>query len=361
MKYCPECDELIPLDAVYCQYCGINTQDPDDKTNRTGGTNQSEGGSTPRSKSVSPQQIPFTQVLVTLLLLLVTFWGLSLSLTVVPIFINPDYTDYLLTVGISVQVILRALIAFLAIDGRYARGRGTIEGKIATAILSFIPVGALYSFLYAARSLSQRRQLPTLMSSSIGASALAAVLVISTYSPLAGVAAEIGTESIPVIENSPTQRQTAQSTRATATISSPTTDEPTLEVSNPQVSGFDENDCIAPADVGLDMEGETVEVCGKVTNYGELDCEWCPKGKVSYILLDKTFRIISYDWEFTFAWLGDCLKVSDKVEEFGGKPVLNFSRGEGYSGSKCYTDTQGELICNEGGYFQNYDNCSPTP
>lgn len=361
MKYCPECDELIPLDAVYCQYCGINTQDPDDKTNRMSGSNQSDDGSTTRSKSIPPQHIPLTQVLVSLLLLLVTFWGLSLSLTVVPIFIDPAYTAYLLTVGISVQVVLRILIAFLAIDGRYAQGRGTLEGKIATAILSFIPIGALYSFLYAARSLSQRRQLPTLMSSSIGASALAAVLVISTYSPLSGIAAEIGAESIPVIENNPTQRLTAQSATATATISSPTTEEPTLEVSNPQVLSPDENGCISPADVSLDMEGETVEVCGEVTNYGELDCEWCPKGKVSYILLDKSFRIISYDWEFTFAWLGDCLKVSDKVEVFGGKPVLNFSRGEGYSGSKCYTDTQGELVCNEGGYFQNDDSCSPTP
>jgi len=360
MKYCPECDELIPLDAVYCQYCGINTQDPDDKTNRISGSNEPDEGSDARSKSIPRQQIPFLQVLVSLLLLLVTFWGLSLSLTALPIFIDPSFTDYLLTVGISVQVALRILIAYLAIDGRYAQGRGTLEGKIATAILSFIPVGALYSFLYAARSISQRRQLPTLMSSSIGASALAAVLVISTYSPLSGVAAEIGTETIPVVENNPTRKETVQSATATSTIS-PTSDEPTLEVSNPQVASSSENGCISPAEVSIDMEGETIEVCGKVTNYGELDCEWCPKGKVSYILLDKSFRIISYDWEFTFAWLGDCLKVSDTVETFGGKPVLNFSRGEGYSGSKCYNDSQGELICNEGGYFQNYDKCSPTP
>lgn len=360
MKYCPECDELIPLDAVYCQYCGINTQDPDDKTNRSSSSNKTDMGSDARSKRTPRQHVPFSQVLVSLLLLLVTFWGLSLSLTVLPIFIDPAYTDHLLPVGISVQVALRILIAFLAIDGRYAQGRGTIEGKIATAILAFIPVGALYSFLYASRSLSHRRQLPALMSSSVGTSALAAVLIISTYSPLRGVAAEIGTENIPVVENNLTPRETAQSATATSTIS-PKADDPTLEVSNLQVGSASDKGCIAPADVTLDMEGEIVDVCGEVTNYGELDCEWCPKGKVSYILLDKSFRIISYDWEFTFAWLGDCIKVSDNVEVFGGKPVLNFSRGEGYSGSKCYTDTQGELICNDGGYFQKYDHCRPTP
>lgn len=363
MKYCPECDELIPLDAVYCQYCGINTQNPEDTKNRSKGDPETTTPAKKSSTSRIPHPIPLSHVIVTLLLLLATFWGLSLSLTVLPIFINPSNTNHLFAVAISVQVILRIIVAILALDGRYPYGKGTIEGKIATSILAFIPVGALYSFLYAARSISQRDYLPTITSSALGATALTAVLITSTYTPLTEVAAQINPDSIPIVDENPVSipTQRADTTpNETNNTSLPTLSQPTIVVSNPQVTDSSANassDCNSPSSISTEDEGEVIEICGRVTNFGKLDCKWCSRGYATYILLDKTLRIISYNYEFTFAWLGDCLRVSDTVEIYGDEPVFNFNRGEGYAGSKCIVNDQGELQCDEGGYFQAYDHC----
>lgn len=354
MKYCPVCDELIPLDAVYCQYCGVNTQNPEEGQ----GEKESDAdgaGSPSRPDSTAYTPAPFGIVMVNLLLLLATFWGLSLAITILPVFIDPAYTNLIPAVGIGTQVVLRIGIAFLAISGRYHQKIGTLEGKIATFILAFIPLGALYSFLYAARGLSNRRYLPTLTSSALGASALSAVLMVATYAPLTGYAAQIDTAApIPLPDSEPVP----QNTPLPNTTATPT-DIPTVIVSNPQITheNSPSDRCNSPSIVTMGDSGKNIEVCGRVTNYGELDCPDCPSGNVSYILLDKSFKIISYDWEFTFAWLGDCIKVSDTVEVFGAEPVFNFSRGEGYSGSECYTDSQGELVCEDGGYFQSYTGC----
>lgn len=355
MKYCPVCDELIPLDAVYCQYCGVNTQNPEESSREDSADAEEH---TSRSKNISPAApAPFSHVLVSLLLLLVTFWGLSLSITLLPAFIDPAYTYLIPTIGIATQLVLRIVIAILALQGRYHQKIGSIEGKIATFILAFIPLGALYSFLYAARWLSNRKFLPTLTSSAVGSAAVTAVLFISTYTPLTGLAAQIDTAA-PIPVNEPIERNTPvpQVTKTPTKI-------PTVIVSNPQVtdSRTSTSPCNPPAFVTVEDEGKKIEVCGEVTNYGTLDCPSCPSGNVSYILLDRTFKVISYDWEFTFAWLGDCIRVSDTVEVFGAEPVFNFSRGEGYSGTECFTDSQGELVCEGGGYFQTFDGCQTTP
>ncbi len=115
--------------------------------------------------------------------------------------------------------------------------------------------------------------------------------------------------------------------------------------------------CRNPNSIGPEEEGDIVDVCGRVTNFGEIECESCPLGYYSFIKLDRGFQIISYDWIFSFAWLGDCMAVSDVVELLGEEPVFVFGKGEGYSGTECTTDLKGELVCDGGFYFQDYFGC----
>jgi hypothetical protein len=358
MKYCPKCDELIPLDAVYCQYCGVNTQNPDGDPRSLDHDSETVSNAQKVKQADRFAPTPFGHVLICLFLLLISFWGLSISLTVLPLFIDPGYGDYLLHIAIATQVLFRIMIAFLAIDGRYFERKGTIEGKIATVLLSFIPLGALYSFLYAARSLSRRRFISTLSSSAVGSVALSAVLITSTYTPLTRMVKDIDAVPLPTaaVETPVADHENNPNTPVSGTIAPPSI--PTVEFVNPQIDNLTSS-CLSPDEVSVEDEGKTIEVCGRVTNYGELECKDCSYDDPSYILLDGTFQIISYDWHFTFAWLGDCLKVSDTVEVFEEKPVFYFSRGEGYTGTECYTDSQGELICEKGGYFQNFTGCEP--
>ena len=115
--------------------------------------------------------------------------------------------------------------------------------------------------------------------------------------------------------------------------------------------------CRSPESITIADEGKFRDVCGKVTNYGDIECESCPLGFYSYIKLDGEFQIISYDWHFSFAWLDECLRVSDKVEILGDEPVFVFGKGKGYTGAECYTDSQGELVCDGVVYFQEYSGC----
>lgn len=357
MKYCPKCDELIPLDAVYCQYCGVNTQNPNEDPRSQDQDPESNSNGSPSKQADRYASTPFSHVLICLFLLIISFWGLSLSLTVFPLFIDSGYSDFLLPIAIATQVLFRIVIAFLAIDGRYFERKGTIEGKIATALLTFIPLGALYSFLYAARSLSRHRFISTLTSSAVGSAALSAILITSTYSPLINMVKNVDAIPLPTPAATSSVEDNENDTKTPVTGTAVPTSNPTVQVANPQIDDLT-SPCLSPGEVSVQDEGKTIEVCGEVTNFGNLDCKDCDYENPSYILLDGTFSIISYDWQFTFAWLGDCIKVSDTVEIFEGKPVFYFSRGEGYTGTECYTDSQGELICEKGGYFQNYSGCN---
>ncbi|MFO7943946.1 MAG: zinc ribbon domain-containing protein [Anaerolineales bacterium] len=355
MKYCPKCDELIPLDAVYCQYCGVNTQNPEEDS---GNQNQSPAEPATDSrlnKTQLPANIPFAHVMIGLFLLLLTFWSLSIVLTILPIYIDSSFSEYTLPIIIAIQVVLRTGIALLAIDGRYFDSQGTIEGKVATILLTFIPIGALYSFLYAARSLSRRNYFPALSSSALGSVALSTILITSTYTSLANMTRDfdfykLPVDEVPVIEKTheadtitPTEFPSTQVATQEAVLQSTDT-----AIVNPS--------CISPSEISLADEGKTVSVCGKVTNYGNLDCPGC-KYERSFIMLDKTFMIISLDWQFTYGWLDDCLIVTDTVENFQNEPVFIFSRSEGLTDSSCYTDRYGELICEKGGYIKDFAGC----
>ena len=114
--------------------------------------------------------------------------------------------------------------------------------------------------------------------------------------------------------------------------------------------------CIAPAEVSLEDVGNIIEVCGKVTKWGNVPCPECALGGYSFITLDKTFTIISYDWRFNNDWVGDCLLVADTVEQLGSNPIFIFGKGEGYAGSEC-TVSGGTMTCSEGEYFLSFSDC----
>ncbi len=115
--------------------------------------------------------------------------------------------------------------------------------------------------------------------------------------------------------------------------------------------------CTSAGSISLSKKGQSVEVCGKVTFVGEEFCPECYYGFYSYLVIDNVFRIISYDWSFNSSMTGDCIKVKDKVEQLGSKPVFVMGSKEGYDGSTCSVEYDGSLSCGLGDYIQSYSGC----
>jgi hypothetical protein len=115
--------------------------------------------------------------------------------------------------------------------------------------------------------------------------------------------------------------------------------------------------CKKPSEVTLDDVGQLIEVCGKVTNFGDAACPECPLGGYSFLKLDNEFLIISYEWLFSADWLEACMLVADTVEQLGNDPVFVFGLGEGYAGSECTYDEQGVMTCDVAEYFMGYWDC----
>jgi len=109
--------------------------------------------------------------------------------------------------------------------------------------------------------------------------------------------------------------------------------------------------CLSPSSISVDDSGKLKEVCGEITNWGDVPCPNCALGGYSYLTLDNSFTIISYEWVFNNDWVGDCIRISDTVEILGNDPVFVYGKGEGYAGSDCVTDNNGLLTCYQGDYF----------
>lgn len=135
-------------------------------------------------------------------------------------------------------------------------------------------------------------------------------------------------------------------TKPSASISLPTT---------PQTGSA--GSCQSPSSITKEHDGRLVEVCGKVTNWGDVACPDCPNGGYSYLNLDDSFLILSYDWVFNNEWVGSCVRVSDTIEMLGNDPVIVFGSGEGYAGSDCTKGSDGALTCDKGDYFIFYTGC----
>jgi len=114
--------------------------------------------------------------------------------------------------------------------------------------------------------------------------------------------------------------------------------------------------CLDPADVTLDDVGTTVVICGRVVEEGEIPCDSCAYGAYSYLVFEGGFNVISYYWNF-ISYDNACLVASDKVEQLGSNPVFVYGAAEGFAGSECTRDSSGNLTCEQGEYFLNWDGC----
>jgi hypothetical protein len=114
--------------------------------------------------------------------------------------------------------------------------------------------------------------------------------------------------------------------------------------------------CQSPSSISAEDSGKLIEVCGEITYWGDVPCPNCALGGYSFLKLDRSFTIISYEWVFNDGWIGDCVRVSDTVEMLGNDPVFVYGKGEGYAGSDCTTD-DGIMTCSMGDYFGYYSGC----
>ncbi|NOQ40544.1 MAG: hypothetical protein GQ562_09520 [Anaerolineales bacterium] len=343
MKYCPECYKEIPPESPSCPFCGYKTE------------NDTEDGTpqilkTPKTDSYIPPE----QTVLNLLLLLIFFWGINIAITVLPIFLDIGTTKNILIAAITSQVLTRALIGFWAFAEISLKKDQTTNKKIGAFLMTFIPIGAIFSFLHASKTMVRNENLSPLTISSIAATIIMTIMLYSTaddiaeiYSSTDGIA-EIysNSETSAVLDDStPDPNQPEQSADITPTIPSPT------------ATRVYQGNCRSPYSITVDDEGKFRDICGKVTNYGVIVCDTCPSGYYSYLKLDGKFQIISYEWNFAFTWLEKCVRVSDYVETLGGNPVFVYRKSEGCTGTECVTSRQGELISDSGVYFQDYFDC----
>ena len=346
MKYCPECYKELPPNSPNCPFCGYKTGNGDDPDHPAPGFLK-----TPKTASFLPPE----QTFLGLLLLIIFFWAVNISITVLPIYIEAGTIRNILIAGISAQVITRILIGIWAVEEQSLKKDVTTNQKIGSFFLALVPIGGIMSFLQAARTSIRKDRISNLSIASISAVIIMSILLYGTKEGISALSRGEDISSIPeatldpaiaaLYENGEEQEEEI-------------VEEPTLIPPTPTQRSYVDG-CRNPNSVTLEEMGEIVDVCGRVTNFGQIECKTCPLGYYSFIKLDQEFQIVSYDWIFTFAWLGDCMAVSDEVENLGGKPVFVFSKGEGYSGTDCNTDAQGELNCDGGFYFQDYFGCDP--
>ena len=145
----------------------------------------------------------------------------------------------------------------------------------------------------------------------------------------------------------------------TSTTSPTETPEPTVtatalptETSTPTEKPFYE-----AGDVTGDFAGQSIAVCGEVTDYGQEACPDCKYGFFAYLILDDNFYIISYDWTFDHDWVGASFVVKDTVETMGSKPIFVYGGSEGWDGSECVIKDDGSRSCVAGDYFKFVMSC----
>jgi len=345
MKFCPECYKELPPDATTCPFCGFDTGN---------GDAEEKFHSPLQAAAAGSSRIPLEQTILSLLILFFLFWGLSAAATLLPVFINPTYLKWLLYIALGVQIILRIPIGIWALQEQSFHKNLSLDKKIGFFFLAFIPLGAIVSFQNAAKNIVRTNRLSEVFIGSLGALATAALLTVSTADLILGIGS-ITDPAIPQVAAAVSESPIIDTEESEASVNQEGTENSAEAevVSSPLL----DMNCQDPASVLASDEGRNVTVCGKVTNYGDIECPECPNGFYSFIKLDGDFQIVSYDWRFTFAWLGDCLKIADEVELLGEDPVFVFGRGEGFAGTECITDSQGEFVCDGGMYFQDYFGC----
>ena len=330
MKYCPECYKELPPDSASCPFCGFRT-----------GNGNSEDQEAPKiiKASQTDSYIPPEQTVLSLLLLLIFFWGINLAFTTLPVFLNFGTVKNLIIAAIISQVLSRAMIGFWAVQEQALKRDSTPNKKVGAFLLSFVPIGGIYSFLHASRTIIRKDRLSNLTISSVFAVLLMSVMLFSSKD---------GINYILTGEEPPEEK-------AAVVIPDPSliavVIEDTAIPPTPTVRVY-QGGCRNPNSVIPDEEGDTITVCGTVTNFGEFDCETCPGGFYSFIKLDGGFQVISYNYHFSFAFRDECIAIEDKVEVLGDEAVFLYNNGD-----ECTLNDEDVLVCEENTYFQEYEAC----
>ena len=326
MKYCPECYKELPPNSASCPFCGFRTGNGD--------TEEQEAPKlikTPKTDSFIPPE----QTFLGLLLLLIFFWGLNITITALPIFLGAGTTRNLLIAGIISQVLTRVMVGFWSMKEQSLKRDSTPNKNAGAFLLAFVPIGGIYSFLKASRTIIRNDRISNLTIAAVFAVLLMSVMLFASKD---GVTALLTGEI-------PTSEETPEPSLAVIEI------EDTEIPPTPTIRVY-QGGCRNPSSVTADEEGTIIPICGEVTNFGDIECENCPNGFYSYIKLDGDFQIISYNYHFSFAFLHDCIAVTDKVEILGESPVFQYNEGE-----ECELNADGELVCDRFSYFQEYDRC----
>ncbi len=329
MKYCPECYKELPPNSASCPFCGYKT-----------GNGSSEELDAPKILKTpkTDSYIPPEQTVLSLLLLLIFFWGMNIAITALPVFLDVGTVKNIIIAAIVSQVLTRVMIGFWAVQEQTLKKDSTPNKKAGAFLLSFVPIGGVYSFLHASRTIIRKDYLSNLTISSIFAVILMSVMLFASKDGINYIlTGEKPTEEEAVVLPDPS---------LAAIIIEDTAIPPTATLRAYQ------GGCRNPKSITADEEGDQIIVCGEVTNFGDIECESCPQKFYSYIKLDSEFQIVSYDYHFSFAFLHDCIMVTDEVEILGEDPVFLYSKKD-----ECFNNAEGVLICGPGTYFKESDTC----
>ena len=331
MKYCPECYKELPPNSSSCPFCGYR---PKAETAEVEELGAPKVISTPKTDSYIPPE----QTTLSLLLLLICFWSINIAAAAVPIFIGMGTIRNIIITAVASQVITRLVVGLWALEEQALKRNATTNKKVASLLLAMIPIGGLFSFLHAARTAIRRDRLSNLTTASVFSVLLMSTLLYATKDDITYVLTGEEPPGEVAVVADPASQATLE---PTITPIPPT---PTLRAYS--------TGCRNPSSVTDDELGDRITVCGRVTNFGDNECEACPNGFYSYIKLDGDFSIVSYDYHFSFAFLDDCLLITDTVETLGEGAVFQYGDGE-----ECTTNENDELVCEESAYFEEYNAC----
>ncbi len=333
MKYCPECYKELPPNSVACPFCGYKTGNGDEEA--------------PPDVLQTPQvdsYIPPEQTILGLLLLGIFFWGINIAISAMPLYLGIGTKRNLLIAVIASQVLTRVIIGLFAIEEISLKRKSKLKDKLGAFLLALIPVADIVPSLHASRTVIRKNRIPALSIACVVAVLITTLVLFKTSDQVAQLIKEGEIAALPEI--GPTTPLAELLTIETGT----PLPEPT-ETFRPFING-----CRNPLTVTADEEGEELQVCGKITNFGVRDCKTCPLGYYSYLKLENKFKIVSYEWRFTHAWLNKCVMVEDEVKLLADQPTFVFSSGEGCIGD-CVHDFHGGLIDDNGVYFKPFEGC----
>ena len=332
MKYCPECYKELPPNSTTCPFCGYRIAADEEQS-------PSKVLQTPKVDAYIPPE----QTVLGLLLLIIFFWGINVTIAALPIYFSAGTKQNLLIAAIASQVITRALIGIWAVEEISLKKDARLNSKLGAFFLAFIPIGDIFSSLHAARTSVRKNRLPVLSTASIFAVIMMALVLYGTSEEITDLinGVDINATPTPI----PTMSAEVVSEEHTAT-------PPPTPTTRAYING-----CRNPLSVSASEEGDTIQVCGKITNFGIIECPTCPHGFYSFVKLSSKFQIVSYEWRFTYVWLGKCVGIKDTVELLGDSPVFVYAKSEGCSGDECITDSEGGLTDDSGVYFQPFDGC----